>query len=258
MSESRWLIVLALAASVAIVGGCAQQPDSQDPAALEGVQWTLSASSETQTDLTTLGVEAEFDGTRMAGFSGINRYTGPYEASADGTFEGGPFASTMMAGPPKAMAAETAYLKLVDAAEKFEIADGRLTLTTGDGKTLTYQVAKPFELAGSSWKVTGYNNGKEAVTSPLFDAELTLTFGSDGTASGNGGVNNFNGPFESDTEAVKIGPLATTKMAGSAELMQQEQQYLTALQAATEWGVSNGILSMRDGEGATQIVAVPQ
>lgn len=106
--------------------------------------------------------------------------------------------------------------------------------------------------------MTGYNNGKEAVTSPLFDAELTLTFGSDGTASGNGGVNNFNGPFESDTEAVKIGPLATTKMAGSAELMQQEQQYLTALQAATEWGVSNGILSMRDGEGATQIVAVPQ
>lgn len=258
MRGIRRLLAMAVLASATIAGGCAQQASNQDPAALEGVQWTLAASSETQTDLTALGIGAEFDGTRMAGFSGVNSYTGPYEASTDGTFEGGPFAATMMAGPPQAMAAETAYLKLLDAVEEFEIADGKLTLKTGEGKTLTYQATEPFALPGSSWKVTGYNNGKEAVTGPLLSTELTLAFGADGAASGNGGVNTFSGPFESDAESVKIGPLASTKMAGAEDAMAQEQQYLTALQAATEWKVANGVLTMRNAEGATQVVAVPE
>ena len=79
MHEFRGLLIcVAVLVSVALVG-CTQE-NSQDPAALEGVQWTLSASSET--DLTKLGIIAKFDGVRMMGFSGVNSYTGPYEASS--------------------------------------------------------------------------------------------------------------------------------------------------------------------------------
>ncbi len=245
------LMALALAGVIAGCGGTA----SQDPAALEGVQWTLTASSETETDLADLGISARFDGASMTGFSGVNTYTGAYTAGDDGTFEAGPFASTLMAGPEEAMAAETAYMKLIDDANKYEVAEGKLTLTTTDGKTLSYEAAEAFTLAGSSWTVTNYNNGAEAVVGPVEGSELTLLFGADNAVSGSGGVNNFNGPFESGDTSIKIGPLATTMMAGPDDLMAQEQQYLAALQAATEWEVANGVLTLRDGEGAMQVVA---
>jgi len=254
MGASRKLLVCTLILVVMLLVGCTAT-SSQDPEALKGVQWTLSASSETSADLTKLGIFAEFDGTRMTGFSGVNTYTGPYTVGADGTFSAGPLATTMMAGPPQLMTAETLYLGVLDAAESYEIADKTLTLTTGDGKTLTYQATPAPELAGSSWKVTNYNNGKEAVVGMADGSEVTLSFGTDGTVSGNGGVNTFNGPYESGEDSIKIGPLTSTLMAGPDELMAQEQQYLAALEAATTWEITNGVLTLRDDSGATQVLA---
>lgn len=251
-AHGAMLVCAGLVMAVALAG-CGQ--GSQDPAALQEAQWTLSATSATEADLTKLGISAQFDGTRMTGFSGVNSYTGEYEASTDGTFKAGPFASTMMAGPAKAMAAESAYMKLVEAAEKYKVEGDKLTLTTADGTTLTYDRAKAFDLAGSSWTVTGYNNGKEAVVGPVEGSELTLDFGTDDTVSGTGGVNRFNGPYESGDTSIKIGPLMQTKMAGPEELMTQEQQYITALQNATEWEVANNVLTLRDNEGAMQVTA---
>jgi heat shock protein HslJ len=254
MAVLRRFVVIALVGAAMLTAGCTQA-QSQDPTALEGAQWTLSASSVTQTDLTGLGILAKFDGKQMTGFSGVNSYTGAYTAGEDGSFKAGPLASTMMAGPEKEMAAEAAYLKLVEAARSFEVADGKLTLTTDDGTTLTYQAAEPFSLAGSSWTVTGYNNGKEAVVGPLEGSELTLEFAADGTASGSGGVNTFSGPYESGETSIKIGPLASTMKAGPEELMAQEQQYVAALEASTEWEVANGVLTLRDSKGAMQVLA---
>jgi heat shock protein HslJ len=227
----RIVYVLIAVALVGVLAGCGQTA-SQDGAALEGVQWTLTASSETGADLADLGISARFDGTSMTGFSGVNTYSGAYTAGDDGAFEAGPFASTMMAGPDLAMAAETAYMKLVDAANKYGVVDGKLTLTTPDGKTLSYEAAPPFVLGGSSWNVTSYNNGAEAVVGTTEGSELSLLFGTDNTVSGSGGVNTFSGPFESDETSIKLGPLASTMMAGADDLMAQEQQYLAALQAA--------------------------
>lgn len=254
MSVLRRLLICGTLGLAIVLAGCTQG-SSQDPKALEGVQWTLSATSETQANLTKLGIIAKFDRTEMTGFSGVNSYNGAYKAGTDGSFEAGPFASTMMAGPEKAMTAEAAYMKLLDAADSYEVAEGKLTLKTADGKTLVYEEEKPFALAGSSWTVTGYNDGKEAVVSPVADSELTLEFGTDGTVTGTGGVNRFNGPYESGDTSIKIGQLMTTNMAGPEELMTQEQQYLAALQAATEWEVANGVLTLHDKQGAMQVVA---
>jgi heat shock protein HslJ len=254
MGVRRRLLACIMIVLAVLMVGCTQAK-SQDPSALKGVQWTLSKSSETAEDLTKLGIMAEFDGTRLSGFSGVNSYTGAYTAEADGTFKAGPLATTMMAGPPQLMAAETLYLKLLGAAEKYEVAEKTLTLTTADGKTLTYEGAAPPDLAGSSWTVTNYNNGKEAVVGTVTGSELTLAFGTDGNVSGSGGVNTFSGPFTSAETSIKIGPLAATMMAGSEELMAQEQQYMTALQAATTWDIANGVLTLRDDKGAMQVVA---
>lgn len=251
----RYVVVIALLAASGLAGGCGQRAAGNDPAALEGVEWTLTSASVSSQNLSEFGITATFDGARMAGFSGVNSYTGEYEASEDGSFKAGPLASTMMAGPEKNMAAEKVYLTLVEAATSYEVAGGKLTLKEGEGTTLIFEAAKPFSFPGTSWSVTGYNNGKQAVVGPIVDSELTLDFADDKTVSGSAGVNNFNGEYTSGEDAISIGPLASTKKMGDPELMTQEQAYLAALGAASTWEVSNGVLTMRDGKGAIQIIA---
>ncbi len=58
----------------------------------------------------TLGLQQE----RAGGRSGVNRYVGMCRDLGSGGIELGPFGMTMMAGPPEAMAAEQAYLALLD------------------------------------------------------------------------------------------------------------------------------------------------
>ena len=139
--------------------------------------------------------------------------------------------------------------------DTFGIADGELTLTTPDDETLTFKEAEPFTLSGSSWTITAYNNGKEAVTSPIADSELTLEFVDDKSVAGSGGVNQFNGGYTATEDTIEIGPLATTKMMGPEDLMAQEQAYIAALEAAASWEVANGLLTMRDADDAMQITA---
>jgi heat shock protein HslJ len=252
----RTAILLIVAGMLVPLGGCASSAPEADPAALQGVEWGLTGSSVSSTDLGKAGITLTFDGTRLSGFSGVNQYGGDYTANTDGSLEIGVINATLMAGPEPLMQAESAYLQLLQDCDSFKVADGVLTLSTGGNETLTYEAAPAAELSGSSWTVTGYNNGKEAVVGPIVGSELTIEFGTDGTVAGNAGVNTFRGPFESTDKTVKIGPLAATKMGGEPELMTQEANYLQALQNAMTWSITRGMLDMRDAGGATQITAI--
>jgi len=256
LAQLRVALLLVVTGVLVPLGGCVSSAADADPAALEGVEWGLTGSSVSSTDLGQAGITITFDGTRLSGFSGVNQYGGSYTAGTDGALEIGTINATLMAGPEPLMKAESAYLKLLEGCDSFQVADGVLTLSTGGNETLIYEAAPAAELSGSAWTVTGYNNGQEAVVSPVVGSELTIEFGSDGTVAGNAGVNTFRGPFESTDKTVKIGPLAATKMAGEPELMTQEANYLQALQNATTWSIARGMLDMRDATGATQITAV--
>lgn len=255
LAKLRVAFLLVIAGMLVPLGGCVSSTAEADPAALQGVEWGLTGSSVSSTDLGAAGITITFDGTRLAGFSGVNQYGGSYTAGTDGALEIGTINATLMAGPEPLMAAESAYLKLLEGCDSFQVADGKLTLSTGGNETLTYEAAPAAELAGSAWTVTGYNNGKEAVVSPAVGSVLTIEFGDDGTVAGNGGVNTFRGPFESTDKTVKIGPLAATKMGGEPELMTQEAAYLQALQNATTWSITRGMLDLRDDNGANQVTA---
>jgi heat shock protein HslJ/PKD repeat protein len=67
---------------------------------------------------------------------------------------------------------------------------------------------------------------------------VTATFAPDGTVSGSGGCNNYNGGYTLSGDQITVGPLASTMMfceKGS----QQETTYLTALQGAKRLAFSN-------------------
>ena len=74
--------------------------------------------------------------------------------------------------------------------------------------------AQSGDLAGTSWIVTGYNNGKQAVTSVINGTTVTAKFGSDGNVSGSGGCNSYSASYTTNgKKTIKIGPAISTQMA---------------------------------------------
>ena len=120
-----------VAVLVAVVVGCSR---ADDP--LEGTQWRLdewTLSSLRPADFT---ITAAFADGTISGRSGVNSYSGPYETGSGGSFSVEALTSTEIAGPEPAMRAEGAYLTLLTQASSYELADGRLTLTDGNGNEL--------------------------------------------------------------------------------------------------------------------------
>jgi heat shock protein HslJ len=258
MSGGHIRVVLACAFCVAVLifTGCGGEA-TMDPASLEGVEWGLTDSSATSADLTAAGITATFDGTTVAGFSGVNQYSGPYTAKDDGALEIGELAGTMMAGPENLMGAEQAYIALLRGCDGWAVDGDRLTLSTGGETSLVYEKSAEVALPGTSWAVTNYNNGKDAVTTPVAGSDLTIEFGTDGTVTGSSGVNRYTGPFEVDGGTITVGPLASTQMAGDPELMAQEAAFVKALESSTRWSVVRGKLEMRDAGDAATVFAAP-
>ena len=71
----------------------------------------------------------------------------------------------------------------------------------------------------------------------LDQSQATLTFPEAGKVAGNGSCNRFFGTAEINGDAIKMAPLASSRMACSEGVMNQETKYLGALQAAErfEW-----------------------
>jgi len=106
-------------------------------------------------------------------------------------------------------------------------------------------------LAGTSWVVTGYDDGSQNVSDVLAGTTLTANFGQDGTMTGNSGCNDYNGPYKITGSQIGIGPLSSTRKACSdpAGVMEQEAQYLAALANAEVFAVDGNTLELREVDG---------
>jgi heat shock protein HslJ len=111
---------------------------------------------------------------------------------------------------------------------------------------------QPETLAGSSWNVIGYNNGNQAVVSVLIDTEITANFGHDGMLTGSAGCNDYSAAYTTNGADITIGPVAATRKfcAEPADLMDQEQQYLAALQTAATCKIEANRLELRAADEA--------
>jgi heat shock protein HslJ len=113
--------------------------------------------------------------------------------------------------------------------------------------------AQSNELAGTSWSVIAYNNGRGGVVSVIIGTELTAAFGEDGTLSGSAGCNSYSAGYETDGNSITIGLSISTMMACAEPegIMEQEQEYLAALGTAATYQITGDRLEMRTAEGAT-------
>ncbi|WP_420128592.1 META domain-containing protein [Longimicrobium sp.] len=108
------------------------------------------------------------------------------------------------------------------------------------------------QLAGTTWRLDQLN-GQPAVALPG-DGAPTLLFAADQPrVSGNGGCNQFNGQYTQSGEALRMGPLASTRRACVDEAgNRQETAYLRALESTTRFSATAEQLLLYAGD---QVVA---
>jgi heat shock protein HslJ len=252
----QMLSILCLAGGLLILAGCgalpAQQGTQRD---LTRTMWNLSSFIGKEL-VPGSGITVEFttDG-KMGGSSGCNRYTGAYKVEGNSLLISSPLASTMMACSQELMDQETAYLQALGEVRSFTASGDQLTLKDAGGNDLMVFSAQTQDLADTSWEVTSYNNGQQAVTSVLAGTSITAEFGKDGTLSGNSSCNDYSGPYQATGNQIEIGPLGSTRKACAdpAGVMDQEAQYLAALETAAIFKIEGEVLELRRVDGALAV-----
>ena len=144
---------------------------------------------------------------------------------------------------------ETAYLAKIVRVASYKITGTNLTLSDSNGAALLTYEAGPTGAAAleGAWNVTSYYSGN-AITSVTTGSKLTAIFAAD-SVSGSAGCNTYTGPSVVNGSSIKIGPLASTKMACMNEdLSQQETSFLAAMELATSFTITGNRLDLlRDG-----------
>lgn len=223
-----------------------------EPQTLEGTSWTLARGVANPAGVT---ITARFAGGSLSGQGGVNRYRADYELDGD-RLRLGPTAGTMMAGPPDAMEAERAFLTLLGAVAGWRIADdGTLELTDGDGTAILWFDAAPTvaDTLTGRWEVRSVHR-RDALISPTIGSEPFLEFGADGSVSGSAGVNQLSGQARLDGDRLHLGPLRTTRMAGTPEQMDEEGEFLAALERVAIARVEGDQLELTDPDGQVEVI----
>jgi len=241
------------------------EEDLAGPAeSLEDLLWTLVSyvndEGETVAVLPETEITIEFQDGEFGGNAGCNNYFGSYEVEGGG-LAFGPMGSTMMACLPAVMEQEVQYLAALGNLASYQVVGGELQMMDGDGEiVLTFEVQEPVALVGTTWRLTGYNNGKGGFASVLSGSEVLATFGDDGTVRGSAGCNNYFADFKVDGETLTIGTAGTTrKMCAEPEgIMDQEAAYLAALGSAATYEIEGDELQVWDAEGTRMLSFVAE
>jgi heat shock protein HslJ len=255
---TRSLVLLVMVAVA--LGACGKDDNDAAPAqpvvtispstALEGTTWELGSQG-----LDLPGLEQSRptlllrDGT-ASGFSGCNRYTGPYTLASP-ALSFGNIAGTRAACPPAETAIERAYLDRLSRVAKFDLGLSDLQLQDASGANLLTFSAANTSLVGS-WTITGYlNSAGSAFMSTGATGAPTAVFADGGTLSGTTGCNTYNGPWtQGPDDAVHIGPFAMTLAACTdAALTAQETSFMQALEASVTAEVASHEATFLNSDG---------
>jgi heat shock protein HslJ len=242
---------IALAGLFLVSAVMAGEPDSPG---LEGTAWVLAAIPG-QTPVPGATPTLRFEGGRAGGSDGCNRYSTSYTADGSALRLDPAGAMTQMACAPDVMQLAGAFMSSLKGARSYRVTEGDLQLLGADGALLARFAPQPQELAGTSWRVIGYNNGKQAVVSVIIGTQLTMVFAADGRVSGTAGCSDYMGTYTVSAEALSFGATATTRwMCTEPErIMEQEQQFLKALGTVTAVRIEGNRAELRRADGALAV-----
>lgn len=250
-----------------LLAGCCRVPSTakvstDKPLTLEGPTWQLDAPGGSFAGIATdvaKPVTVRFEAGRLIGFSGCNRLMGGYSLST-GKVKVGMLAGSMKACSEPQMVLENAVRAALSGTLVYAIKAEQLSLSPATGSVLTFKAQPTATLEGVHWDVTGFNNGRQAVVSALLGTHLSIVF-QEGQVHGSSGCNTYQASFTTLENRLSIGPLLSTRMVCPADgVMQQEREFLAALESVKRWEIRDGLLDAHraDGERAFNAVVSAQ
>ncbi len=261
--RGRVIIAVAILTTSAAAGGCGSSsrstpvpPSSQT---IANGSWALDSYRSGTTLVPAVaasGATIAFTNTNnVSGSTGCNGFAGTYTISGSQlTIKLGPMTQRACTSAA-VMTQETAITQQLPQVTAYRIEGNTLTLS-GNGNDLFVYSHVSNALPGTSWKVTGVNNGKGAVESTALTEKLTASFDDENTFKGFGGCNQLTGPYKGGSSGtVTIGPLTSTKKTCGTAADQLESQYNAALSHVTTYEIQGTTLTMRDASNATQVTA---
>jgi heat shock protein HslJ len=240
------------------LSGCCRAADAAPTAtndtALEGATWQLAGDTPKGLAQLQRPVTVRFEAGRVHGFSGCNSLSGGYHLDGD-QLKLEPMAATMMACAEPAMSIENAFHAAFSGTLRYAVEGDKLTVSTAAGETLQFARAAPPKLDGGNWKVTSYNNNRQAVVGVIGDPDITLSFSAD-TVSGSAGCNTFRASYTIEGNGIQFGPAVTTRRSCEEKLMTQESLFLAALASAVTWSIDGNVLDMHRADSERAIWAI--
>lgn len=104
-------------------------------------------------------------------------------------------------------------------------------------------------LAGTEWRLVSFG-AAGAEVSVISGTTVTLKFGEDGRASGSTGCNSYGGTYQVRGDNISFGRLISTKRAClDQNANQQEQRFLSGLEAANRFRLSSNRLTILSDRG---------
>ena len=248
---TRWARLLL----AALLSACSLMPAATGVPPLDGTAWVLTAlpgRAVAGGHLTTLSFEVG----RVQGSDGCNRFGLPYTIKGSTIDLSGTGMSTQMACPPDVMKQAGSFMDALRNAKTYRVAEGQLQLLGAGGAVLATFAAQSTLLAGTNWKVTGINNGRNALVSTVGGSTVTMAFAADSKVTGSAGCNQYTTRYQAEGSKFRFDvPAATRKMCPDAGVMEQEQTFLKALEAVRTMRVEGSRIEFRDDQGALQVTA---
>jgi heat shock protein HslJ len=128
-----------------------------------------------------------------------------------------------------------------------------VALVSAAPPAVTRAAQSPSDLEGSRWILVSHQDKAGQLVDALPDAPATAEFAG-GKVAGSASCNNYTASFEVSGENLKIGQAASTMMACDPAIMDQETAFLTHLQAAAQYAIDGGQLTLFDASGAATLV----
>jgi heat shock protein HslJ len=227
---------------------------------LEGVNWRLdsylSREGETACVLPDTQVNALFESGRVSGNAGCNSYGGQYMVDGN-NLTISDVASTLMFCGENVSDQESSYLANLQSAKSYNISGNLLRIANFNGTVvLTYSVVQPASLTGTEWNMLSYNNGRGGLVSALADTKITALFSEEGELTGSAGCNSYSTSYEVNDSTIEIFPAAVTRMYCSIPegIMEQESEYLAALQSAASYEIQGEELVLLDANNTRAVI----
>lgn len=224
------------------------------PSPLEGSAWLLE-SIPGQNALLPPVPTLRLEKGRISGSDGCNRYSASVlvRGSVFRVSEEGP--STQMACPERQMRQAQSFRAALTAARGYSLRNGQLELMAANGTPVARFRPQPQEIAGALWFVTGLNNGRQAVVSTLTGTTLSLELSARGRLAGTAGCNRYTAAVVLGPGTIQVGPPTATRRicVRPRGVMEQEIQFLSALESASHWQIEANRLELRRSDGALAV-----